>query len=238
MSGFVLITGASSGIGEAFARAFAARREDLILVARSRDKLHALAEELRGRRGVSVEVTPADLSRPGAAAALADSLAEKHLEVETLVNNAGFGARGRFWALPFESLGRADDRQAPRRSDQSLLDGRVPAACLHDALCRDEVARDQLLDGAGRRSPAVRLARGDALSRRNADEFLPGQSIRHTGFQNSGRDAIAPRGRRGGPDKIGPRRRAGHLRLVQPRQRLFPAPRPAGFGGAPGRPGV
>ena len=71
-------------------------------MARSRDKLHALAEELRGRRGVSVEVTPADLSRPGAAAALADSLAEKHLEVETLVNNAGFGARGRFWELPFE----------------------------------------------------------------------------------------------------------------------------------------
>jgi len=102
MAGFTLITGASSGIGEKFARAFAARRENLILVARSRDKLLALAEELGRAHGVAVEVFPADLSTPAAADALAQALGERHLEVETLVNNAGFGARGRFWELPLD----------------------------------------------------------------------------------------------------------------------------------------
>jgi uncharacterized protein len=102
MAAFTLITGASSGIGERFARAFAARRENLILVARSGDKLLALAEELRREHGVVIEVFPADLSAPAAAEALVRALGERHLEVETLVNNAGFGARGRFWELPLD----------------------------------------------------------------------------------------------------------------------------------------
>jgi uncharacterized protein len=101
MSHMVLITGASSGIGEAFARAFAKRRENLILVARSREKLESLAEELRRQQGVQVEVITADLSVPDNVAGLVQTLGEKQFEVETLVNNAGFGARGRFWELPF-----------------------------------------------------------------------------------------------------------------------------------------
>lgn len=101
-STYALITGASSGIGECFARALAARKHNLVLVARSKDKLEALAEELRAKHGVQAVVFDADLSVPGAAAALAEKLAAGKLSVDLLVNNAGFGARGEFWNLPLE----------------------------------------------------------------------------------------------------------------------------------------
>jgi len=95
-----LITGASSGIGECFARALAARRKNLVLVARSREKLAALAEELGGKHAVAVEPVGMDLSEPGAVARLAVLLRERKLCIDLLVNNAGFGARGEFWKLP------------------------------------------------------------------------------------------------------------------------------------------
>ncbi|MFM7676727.1 MAG: SDR family NAD(P)-dependent oxidoreductase [Synechococcus sp.] len=96
-----LVTGASSGIGAALARRLApelARKgESLVLTARRLDRLEALAAELRGARaGLSVEVIPADLARPGAASALLAELEQRGLEVRTLVNNAGFGLRGAF----------------------------------------------------------------------------------------------------------------------------------------------
>lgn len=90
-----LITGASSGIGEVFARKLAAEY-DLILVARRRDRLEALAEELRAKSGTAVEVMEADLSEESGMSAVAERLrAEERLEL--LVNNAGFGSRGYFW---------------------------------------------------------------------------------------------------------------------------------------------
>jgi short-subunit dehydrogenase len=89
-----LVTGASSGLGEVFARELAARGADLVLVARSRDKLEALAEELRARPGVSVEVLACDLSVPGAGAGLAARLDERGVRIDVLVNNAGFGLFG------------------------------------------------------------------------------------------------------------------------------------------------
>ncbi|HEY0974491.1 MAG TPA: SDR family oxidoreductase [Solimonas sp.] len=91
-----LITGASSGIGAAFADALAAAGTDLILVARSTDKLEALAAQLRERHGRRVDVLTADLSRPSAGIELAAAVAERGLSVDLLVNNAGFGEAGPF----------------------------------------------------------------------------------------------------------------------------------------------
>ncbi len=88
-----LVTGASSGIGEAFARRLAARGLDLVLVARRAERLDRLAAEIRpaGRR---VEVVALDLARPGADATLEEEMARRGLEVGWLVNNAGFGFHG------------------------------------------------------------------------------------------------------------------------------------------------
>lgn len=99
---YALITGASSGIGECFARALAARKRNLILAARSEDRLRGIAAELRQRHGILAEPIPADLALPGAAAALVGQLEERRLAVDLLVNNAGFGAQGEFAKLPLE----------------------------------------------------------------------------------------------------------------------------------------
>jgi len=95
-----LITGASSGIGEALARCFARDGHALVLVARSGDKLEALAQLLAGEFGVRVTVLPADLAQPGAAAALAARLKRKRIAVDVLVNNAGVLENGAFVRIP------------------------------------------------------------------------------------------------------------------------------------------
>lgn len=97
-----LITGASSGIGECFARALARRGHNLILTARSGDKLTQLAADLTREHAIRAEVIPADLSLRDAAPRLAAALKERNLVVELLVNNAAFGARGEFWKLPLD----------------------------------------------------------------------------------------------------------------------------------------
>lgn len=89
-----LVTGASSGIGEVFARELASRGADLVVAARSRDKLESLASELRARDRVSVHTEAVDLAEPGAGLALASRLGERGFEVDVLVNNAGFGLYG------------------------------------------------------------------------------------------------------------------------------------------------
>ncbi len=96
----VLVTGASSGIGEAIARCFAADGHRLVLVARNADKLKALAHGLHAQHGVAVDVLPADLSQAGAAAALAASLKRKRRPVDVLVNNAGVLEQGAFATMP------------------------------------------------------------------------------------------------------------------------------------------
>jgi len=97
---YALVTGASKGLGRFFARALAARRQNLILVARAQDKLTALANELTTTHEISVAPLACDLSAPDAGQHLAQQLNERELTVELLVNNAGFGLRGEFWTLP------------------------------------------------------------------------------------------------------------------------------------------
>ncbi|MFT4934232.1 MAG: short-subunit dehydrogenase [Pseudoalteromonas distincta] len=91
-----LVTGASAGIGAAFARALAARGHDLALTARRLDRLDALARELRARYGVEVLTLAADLADPAAPERLADALAAQGRGVDVLINNAGYGLPGGF----------------------------------------------------------------------------------------------------------------------------------------------
>ena len=91
-----LVTGASSGIGEALAGCFATAGHDLVLVARSADKLLTLADTLQARHGVKVRVEPADLSEPQAVTALASRLGRARMPIDVLVNNAGVLAQGSF----------------------------------------------------------------------------------------------------------------------------------------------
>lgn len=98
-----LITGASAGIGAELARQLAARGHNLTLVARRRDRLDALADELRGGQGVQVEVHAVDLADDGARAGLVETLQSAPKHVSVVANNAGYGSFGRFWELPRES---------------------------------------------------------------------------------------------------------------------------------------
>jgi len=99
----VVITGASSGIGEVLAKNFAQGGFDLVLVARSEDKLEILAQQLKSDTQAKVWVEPADLSHRGAAKKLATTLSKLGIEVDILVNCAGVLEHGSFVDLPGSS---------------------------------------------------------------------------------------------------------------------------------------
>ena len=91
-----VVTGASSGIGKAYAKELAARGCHVVLVARSNDKLVALAGEIKRQYAVQAYAIPCDLSKPNAPRKLAEQISEIGLSVDILINNAGIGTYGRF----------------------------------------------------------------------------------------------------------------------------------------------
>jgi uncharacterized protein len=91
-----LITGASAGLGAEFAWLFAKDGHDVVLVARRKDKLDALAAEIKAKHQVEIHVIAEDLAKPGSAARIKTALDKLGVEIEFLVNNAGFGGTGAF----------------------------------------------------------------------------------------------------------------------------------------------
>lgn len=115
-----LITGASYGIGATYARELAARKTDLILVARSEDKLQQLATELQEGSGIKAEAIALDLIEPAAGTKLFETVAQKGLTVDLLINNAGFGDYGTF-----------ADRDLQRQLDMVQLNIKVLVELTH-----------------------------------------------------------------------------------------------------------
>jgi short-subunit dehydrogenase len=99
-TGHALVTGASSGIGEAIAREYARRGVPLVLTARRGDRLQRLADELRAQ--VPVESIVADLADPAAPGTLAAEISRRAIAIRILVNNAGYGVPGRYLAHDWE----------------------------------------------------------------------------------------------------------------------------------------
>ena len=97
-----LITGASSGIGETFAKELAARKTNLVLVARSEDKLHKLANQVESKYQIQTNVIVQDLTASAAAKSIFEVVLEQGLTIDLLVNNAGFGDYGNFTQRPLE----------------------------------------------------------------------------------------------------------------------------------------
>ncbi|GAB4215838.1 MAG: SDR family NAD(P)-dependent oxidoreductase [Roseiflexaceae bacterium] len=124
-----LITGASSGIGEGFARELARRGMHLILVARSAGRLQQLADELSSRHRVQVTVLPFDLGQERAGERVYEAVAQRGLRVDLLVNNAGFGTHGRF-----EELDPARDHQQVMVNVTAVVD--LTHAFVPDMLAR------------------------------------------------------------------------------------------------------
>lgn len=96
-----LVTGASSGIGKAFAELLAQKGYGVVLTARRADRLDALAVELRQKYHVPAHTIVADLSQPNASAQIANELATRHIAIDLLVNNAGYGVPGSYVSVPW-----------------------------------------------------------------------------------------------------------------------------------------
>ena len=109
-----LVTGASSGIGEHLARQLAERGHDLVLVARDAGRLEALAKELEGASGATVQVLPADLTDAEQLQVVEDRCRDRDAPIDVLVNNAGFGSFGSFHSLDLDTESTRDPAQRRR----------------------------------------------------------------------------------------------------------------------------
>src|SRR5580704_16485621 len=99
---WALVTGASAGIGKALATELAAGGANLVLSARRRDRLEQLAAELSVAHNVRAEVCPADLGSPGVPREIFEFTSSRGIEIDVLINNAGFGASGESIGIPIE----------------------------------------------------------------------------------------------------------------------------------------
>jgi uncharacterized protein len=112
-----LITGASSGIGAAFARKLAKRGRNVLLVARSEDKLIALCNEIGRASGIRAQYVAMDLTEPDAPERLVEETKKRGLEIDMLINNAGFGSMG-----DFEKLDRTQELEMIDLNVKSLVE--------------------------------------------------------------------------------------------------------------------
>src|SRR5260221_4717564 len=100
-SRWALVTGASAGIGAAFARELASRGSSLVLTARRADRIETLAAELLQRHHTQVECIAADLADPAAPQKLCTEIERRGIAIDTLINNAGYGLPGSFVSQPW-----------------------------------------------------------------------------------------------------------------------------------------
>ena len=112
-----LVTGASSGIGVEIARQLAARGHGVTLAARRKDRLVKLAKELSERHGIRAETVACDLASPAARRRMISTIDDRGLQVDVLVNNAGFGSAGRFQELDQEA-----ELQMVRTNVEAVID--------------------------------------------------------------------------------------------------------------------
>jgi len=164
---WALVTGASSGIGAEYCAQLAAAGAHLVLVARRRDRMEALADELGRRHGTRALVVELDLRDASAPDNLSRLLSARGVRIKLLVNNAAFGHWGRFEDLPagdHEAMVRVNlqsvvacatrfsliSRDIAERSDQCGLAGGLPAGAIHGDLRGHKSIHPQLQPGAAR----------------------------------------------------------------------------------------
>jgi NADP-dependent 3-hydroxy acid dehydrogenase YdfG len=185
-----LITGASSGIGEAFARRLAEEGHDLVLVARSEDKLRALCDELKSAHGITAHFIAIDLVDFEADRRLFQETERHGLEVDWLINNAGFGSMGDFAKLDLEreleminlnicALVALTHRylqpmreRNERKDHKRFFCSRLSADTVHGDLRCNQSVRNGILRSHSRREPAIRDPGARALPGIDRHEFL------------------------------------------------------------------